>query len=512
MTTYQKVDKTELKDAVNKQLENLVTEKDVVIAGARLTKDGRLELEFVQSRKLRNSKTSVLSLINKGDDRFNQNTRQVLRIWHTIDLENAKKVFGFDFQPIADTAKDMIDSQRVMVMAKIDKFFVDGKVYQLNIRVRETSDITKLPKSMREDIEQNNQYAENHKLQLPTGENGEFEPVVDANGKLVYHWNELEYINENQQVVDELINKKFLISEFYNPRTRLDLFKEKNKKLVIDSRTTKSNEKVYITRSNLERITRKVKPDVVFDGEIHERPIYFFSEFEIKRLLSVKSFIKNPYAFIENYYLPVITEDSNRYIFEEGSPAYHRRQDCERLNSNFINFEIPLKIKQQGKEKINEFRKWFKENLHLLNNPDVFAMRLRAKFGITTNPKAIEYENRGISEFDNLNLYFIPAAIDKFVFKAADFYNSSSENEKNILKKFSKHTYLAFSDAKIKDNDTGLSDSELKKFLKDYDSAFKKPIRNLIIKKFIEEANEDLRFDSTLLDKLGFKPCKNCHN
>lgn len=214
MSTYQKVDKTVLKDAVNKQLENLVSEKEVVIAGARLIKDGRLELEFVQSRKLRNSKISVLALLNKGDDRFNLNNRQIVRVWHMITLEGAKEAFGFDFQPIADAAQGLTDSQRVMVMAKIQKFFAEGQTYELNIRVRETTDVAKLPKSMREDIEANNQYAENHKLQSPTGPNNELEPVVDENGKFVYRWNELDYITPGESVEDELVQGKKPLSRY----------------------------------------------------------------------------------------------------------------------------------------------------------------------------------------------------------------------------------------------------------------------------------------------------------
>lgn len=510
MSSFKKVNKDVLRKAVNENLGQLAPKEEVVIVGARQIKDGRLELEFAQSRNLRNAKTSVLALINAGDDRFNSNNKQVVRVWHLVTLDGAKAAFGFSFEDLHKATEGLGADERVLVMWDIKKFFADNKEYKLNIRVKESTNPLKLIKDLKlceGDIE-------NYELKFYNKKEEKYENLVNKKGEIIYQWAILDYedLNIKSFKDDLLIKHKFLISEFYNAETRLKLFKEKNKKKLAKYHRSKDNEKVYITYSNLKRITRKTKPDIVLEGKIHDRPIYFFNEFEIQKLLLIKSFINNPHNFIDNYYLPITTEDSKKYVFEEKSPAYHKRKDCERLNSNFTNFEIPLKIKEQGTEKIKEFRQWFKENLNLLNTPDVFTMRLNSKFGINTNPKAIEFENRGISEFDNLNLYLITNRIDKLIFKAADFYNSANKSEQNILKKFSKRTYLAFSETTIEDNDTGISDTELKAFLKDYDSTFKKPIRNLIIRKFIGEANEDLQFDSTLLDKLGFKPCKNCHD
>lgn len=510
-TEFRKVNKDVLKEAVNKQLGQVTSEKDVTIVGARLIKDGRLELEFAQSRKLRQAKTSELAILNAGDERFNPNNRQIVRIWHMFTLEGAEKAFNVDFQPVADAAEGLTDQERVMVMWKIQKFYAEGGEFELNIRLKESTNPLKLLKDLKlEEID-----IQNYELKFYHEKEDRYENLVNKKGKIIYQWAVLdsEDINTISYKDDLLIKHKFLISEYYNTETRLKLLKEKNKKIVgkID-KTTKSNEKVYITLSNLERITQTTKPDIILNGKIHDRTIYFFSEIEIKNLLSIRTFLNNPSFFVDNYYSPILSEDNHKYVFEVGKPAYHKRNDCERLNSNFRNFEIPEKIKEEGKEKISEFRNWFKENLDLLDNPVVFVKRLNEKFGIKTNPKAIQYENRGTEEFENLNLYFIPATIDKLVFKAADFYKSSSKKEQDILKKFSTRTFLAFSDKKIEDNNTGLSDSELKTFLKDYDTTFKKPIRNLIIKKFIGEANEALRFDSTLLDKLGFKPCKKCYD
>ena len=270
-----KVNKVALKDAVNTQLEKVTQEHEVVITGARVIKDGRLELEFAQSRKLRQSKSSVLALLNKVDELFNTNTRQVVRIWHRITLDGAREAFNIDFQPIHDAAQGMSDDERVMVMWKIEKFFAEGEEFQLNIKVHETTDIERLLESMSEDIKSINQYAESHKLQSPTGPNGELEPIVDAEGNFVYRWHELDYILPDTDISDELISEKISLSDY-----KQKFLKE-------------NSEKVYITRSNLERITRKTKTDIVLEGKIHDRPIYFFSEFEIKNLLSLKIFIKS---------------------------------------------------------------------------------------------------------------------------------------------------------------------------------------------------------------------------
>lgn len=214
MANLKKVNKEALKNAVNTQLEKVTEEHQVVIVGARVIKDGRLELEFAQSRKLRNRKASVLALLNKGDARFNSNTRQVVRIWHMITLEGAKEAFGIDFQPIHDAAQGIAEDERIMPMYVIDKFFAEGEEFKLNIRVRETTDVARLPKTMREDIAANNQYANNHKLLSPTGPNNELEPVVDENGNFVYRWNELDYIKEGQDIDDELVQGKLPLSRY----------------------------------------------------------------------------------------------------------------------------------------------------------------------------------------------------------------------------------------------------------------------------------------------------------
>lgn len=214
MSNLKKVNKEALKNAVNTQLEKVTTENEVVIVGARVIKDGRLELEFAQSRKLRNRKVSVLALLNKSDERFNANTRQVVRVWHMIMIQDANEAFNLDFQPIHDAAQGMADDERIMPMWKIEKFFAEGEEFQLNIRVRETTDIARLPKSMREDIAANNQYAANHKLLSPTGPNNELEPVVDANGNFVYRWNDLDYIKPGESIDDELIEGKLPLSRY----------------------------------------------------------------------------------------------------------------------------------------------------------------------------------------------------------------------------------------------------------------------------------------------------------
>lgn len=214
MSNFKVIKRESLTQAVNKQLGGLVSEKDVVITGARLIKDGRLELEFAQARKLRNSKTSVLALLNKGDDRFNLNNKQIVRVWHMITLEGAKEAFNLDFNDIAKTAEGIASDERIVVMMNIKKFFAEGEEFDLNIRVRETTDIAKLPKSMREDIENNTIYAENHILKAPTGINGELEPVVDENGKNVYRWNELDYIKPGANIDDELIQGKKPLSSY----------------------------------------------------------------------------------------------------------------------------------------------------------------------------------------------------------------------------------------------------------------------------------------------------------
>jgi hypothetical protein len=275
-----------------------------------------------------------------------------------------------------------------------------------------------------------------------------------------------------------------------------------------------NTDKVFITRANYQRMFKKFDlkniPDL--QGEVYKRPIYFFSRFEIKDLLVMQALLKDPENFVGLYYNPIYREDTFRYVYENGQPAYHKLQACPRLNSQFKNFEVPEEIREKGREEVTRFRNWFKQNRELFENDTKrFSEMLELYFSVRVNPKTIEQNSSGSQLVINYNLEELEVEIDRLVKAAGRFYYANEKNT-SILKRFSQWTYLAYKPSQIERNETGYSDEEVKGLLTQYDTEFKKPLKKLLVEYYKVTYNPNLSFSGELLDKLGFKCCVTCEN
>ena len=274
----------------------------------------------------------------------------------------------------------------------------------------------------------------------------------------------------------------------------------------------------FITEANTRKII--IKTDLFsykFRDDVFEDPIFFFSDVEKKRLLAYKMLIENSDEYLRYYKPIVLKNDTCQYVYERDrmKPAFHDDLSCKILNQDYKNFTIPDEIKKNtdgsiNYTRVNEFRKWFKEVESLFeSNKEAFVMRLHAKYGIVTNPKALLYENSGSVECLNYNIKELRDAIKNGIKKAGQFYYSSNKN-KEILKRFSKLSYLGFTNQSLRINNTKYSDNEVKDFLKNYHLKFKGPLFTLIREYYRLTFNPDLDFSSTFLEALNFKRCSNC--
>ncbi len=289
---------------------------------------------------------------------------------------------------------------------------------------------------------------------------------------------------------------------------------------------------VYITNANYKKIIRRInisEIENILDDEPYKKPIYFLSSWEKQNLLLYKMLLKEPEKFYIEYYQPAKVKDSYKYVFEtNANPAYHSDKTCEKLNSDYKNFEIPFEIKARvetyakkknipGKEKdilistkVNQFRLWFKSHLIIYKqDPELFLKRLEVQWNIKRNVEEIEKDNSGIHKIKNLNLNKLELEIDNILREAARFFNESDKKE--LIRRFQKLTFLAYKKDKIYHNDTGFTDNELKAFLKEYDIKFKKPVKELLIEYYRVKYNPFLSFDNHLLQELNFKPCHTCY-
>jgi len=267
----------------------------------------------------------------------------------------------------------------------------------------------------------------------------------------------------------------------------------------------------YITSHNSYKIvTRDNLKEVKLEGEIYKSKITIFSKHDETSLLAVQELMRDPDKYFKEIYNPIVAKDTKKYVYKEQQPAYHTYLDCPRLSSNFTNFELPGEIKDKGDSEIERFRHWFTENEHLLEKPDIFVMRLQMAFGITYNPKAINYENSGFDEFNkNYTVKDLEDKIDSLLREAGKFYNANEKN-KTILRAFVKMSGAAFYDTPLSSNNTRYTDEEVKDVLKEYHLKFKAPLKKHLIEYYRVKLNPDLQFAENLMEALGFKKCGAC--
>ena len=248
------------------------------------------------------------------------------------------------------------------------------------------------------------------------------------------------------------------------------------------------------------------------EGNVYKKPIYFFNKREVQLLLGFKELYRDPENFLKEYYKPIVTEDKFKYIYEGVKPAYHTGSDCDRLLSNFKNFEIPLLIRENGEQAVIEFREWFKTVQKVFNEtPMIFEALLFSRYGIQSNIGEVDYKNSGAEEKENLDLPELEKRIDSLLNEAGSFFRNSDSVHQNIIRKLGKLTFLAYSYKKIYSNDSGMSDEALKGFLGSYDIKFKKPIKVLLREYYRVLYNPEMKFEGKLLEALGFRPCGSCH-
>lgn len=269
--------------------------------------------------------------------------------------------------------------------------------------------------------------------------------------------------------------------------------------------------RVYITRANSMKILRKLDyNNLNIEGSVYSRPIFFLNKREEQALLAYKEFVMNPEKFIEEVYQRVEVIDNFRYVFEGESPCYHRREDCDRLHSEFRNYEIPQAIRDRGFNEVQRYRTWFKDNMYLLDGrKDILEMRIYTAFGIHVKAEEIIKVNSGIKTIENPDLSQLENRLDDLIKKAGRYYYKSPKHTK-ILKQYSKFAFLGAYNEPLYHNNTGYSDEEVKKLLVEYEEQYKRPIIDMLYNYYRIKFNPELEMEGYLLDQLGFRPCVHC--
>ncbi len=242
----------------------------------------------------------------------------------------------------------------------------------------------------------------------------------------------------------------------------------------------------YITKGNVTKIISLIDVTKLpnnfgeLKGKVYKQTITFFSVLELNNLLLRKEFYRKPNSFIEFYQKIDKKEDTYKYTYEGGTPAYHLALDCPRLNSNFDSYEIPIEIQEKGKEAVIRFRQFFAQNKVLLDtNPDAFYGKMTTAFALQTLLKPVDYKNSGPELIEIGNLQDLEETINKLLTDFQELCWKSTPEKKAMINKFARLTFLAFpphNQKDIKNNETGFSDKEIRDFLKDFAENYKLPI------------------------------------
>lgn len=269
----------------------------------------------------------------------------------------------------------------------------------------------------------------------------------------------------------------------------------------------------YITNYNASRILRQsdLKGVKMDKRGIFRKSIYFFNWYEELFLKIYQEMLEFPEEYFSKLYRKISKPvDDFYYVIPPKSPAYHESLDCPFLLSDYRNFEVPVEIKNQGTEKIIEFRQWFLEVQSLFErDPAAFQARLQLKWKILIPLNEIEKQNSGFADVKNYTLEDLVNKINELLGQARAFMKSSVPNT-IILKRYQKQAYFGLRPDPLENNNTGFSDDEVKKVLAIFDTEYKKPIKNLLLEYYRVTFNPKLKFQGTLLEELGFIACSSC--
>ena len=270
------------------------------------------------------------------------------------------------------------------------------------------------------------------------------------------------------------------------------------------------NRKVYVTNSKINMMLKKVKinsANIEIEGIFHSDLTKILSIPELKYLAIYREVITDVANFEHQRYEKTAIKSSNKFIFESGSPSYHGGPDCERLQANFENYEIPVEIEARGDAEIEKFRVFFKSNITLFNTKhDAFMAQVQSQFRIRNPPKKVEFVNTGPTEVLNLSAKDLDERIQGLLQEMEEYRNSSEEIKKEInIVGYRTHA------AKIWDeNGNEILRINIPGSITKQWHDYKNNLKYLLTEYFKIRLNPEFMFDEEILMQLGFNTCNHC--
>lgn len=264
---------------------------------------------------------------------------------------------------------------------------------------------------------------------------------------------------------------------------------------------------VFITAANAKKLEFNLDSDEarkLYIDDLYKLSLWMLSRREREWLAAVRVLYANPEFYIQRFYKTHVsdTNQSSDWVYiDQGRPAFHKDNSCDKLLSDYKNYKIPPEITHRGDEEKERFRMWFDENRMYLDRPQLFITRMENDFSLKNPPRIEEFEkaNSGVEIIENLPLDDIQNRIDKQI---AAMKHQRDRNP-SIISEYGMQTHL------VKKEIIKITDPGAKNVLDKWHKA-KQDLKTDLRTYFKIRFNPDLEFQADLLKTVGFHACSSC--
>ena len=269
------------------------------------------------------------------------------------------------------------------------------------------------------------------------------------------------------------------------------------------------NKKISLSR---EQLVSHISSD--FENEFEGTSFYdnmysIFNTIELKEIYFEGMVLKNISKVIDeiegnkNIIEEYILNSNKLYAYQTKAPAFHSKNDCNLLHSNFENIVIPedCSIDETRRALIKE---WIDSNKHKYSIFSDLNAKFKIEFQCDCNLEEVSRLNSGSIDFENYNIKVSNIVSDiknKFV-QLRFFFDSE------FAKKIENFKYATT--YKLKNQLSVDKDKETHKSIIDYHTV-KDSLRQMISEHYRYNYNIALSFDQKILKAIGFRSCNGCN-
>lgn len=262
----------------------------------------------------------------------------------------------------------------------------------------------------------------------------------------------------------------------------------------------------FITKNNarqLEYQVDKSEIEKIMLDDLYKLSLWMLTKKEQQWLGAARMFYENPEFYVDHIYQKLERKTDSNMVYVAGPPAYHAKQDCTALKQDYVNYKVPVEIIGRGDDTVRAFREWWKSEEQLLNSNEGRFFELMSIRWLLINPpsmQSITADNSGIRTLENPDIAGVEMEIDETI----KSMNEIRKNNLLLIKDYGKRTFA------VRKGTVSIESTSDRKVLDDWDSK-KESLKRKLRLFFQLRFNPDLEISGSVLDSLGFKKCKQCH-